>query len=121
MDQNTHKLTLCLVQFTFEGRGYRLGGAEGVCVREWTLPSITNGLYSETVAAGLSQSLHLVGVAGTAVDRHKPGESEETGSETMSHKSREKSKNENEGWWRKGGREVGRDCVTKPRQRERRG
>lgn len=67
----TTKHTLC--QFTFEGWGYRLGGAESVCVREWTLPSIADGLYSKTVAAGLSQSLNLVGVAGTAVDRHKPG------------------------------------------------
>lgn len=70
------KNSLCSVQFTFEGRWYRLGGAEGVYVREWTLSSITDSLYSETVAAGLSQSLHLVGMAGTTVDRHKPGECE---------------------------------------------
>ncbi len=44
-----------------------------MCVRERALPSITDGLYSEAVAAGLSQSLDFVGVAGTAVDRHKPG------------------------------------------------
>lgn len=74
MQENTEKHTVCPGQFTFEGRGYRLGGAEGVCVRERTLPSITDGLYSEAVAAGLGQSLDFVGVAGTAVDRHKPGQ-----------------------------------------------
>lgn len=45
-----------------------------MCVRKRTLPSVTDGLYSEAVAAGLGQSLDLVGVAGTAVDRHKPGQ-----------------------------------------------
>lgn len=64
----------CLGQLTFEGRGYRLGGAEPVCVRERTLPSITDGLYSEAVAAGFSQSLDLVGVAWATVDCHKPGQ-----------------------------------------------
>lgn len=58
--------------FTFQGWWYRLGGAEGVCVRERTLPSITDSLYSEAVAAGLGQPLDLVGVAGTTVDCHKP-------------------------------------------------
>lgn len=43
-------------------------------VGERTLPGVTDGLYSEAVAAGLGQSLDLVGVAGSAVDRHKPGE-----------------------------------------------
>lgn len=61
-------------QFTFDGRGHRLGGAEGVCVRKRPLPSITDGLYSEAVAAGLSQSLDLVGVAGAPVNCHKPGQ-----------------------------------------------
>lgn len=59
---------------TFEGWGYGLGRAEGVCVREGTVPSIADGLYSKAVAAGLSQALDLVGVAGAAVDRHKPGQ-----------------------------------------------
>lgn len=45
-----------------------------MCVGERTLPGVTDGLYSEAVAAGLGQSLDLVGVAGSAVDRHKPGE-----------------------------------------------
>lgn len=60
--------------FTFEGGGYRLGGAEGVRVGEGTLPGVADGLYSEVVTAGLSQPLDLVGVAGAAVDCHKPGQ-----------------------------------------------
>lgn len=43
-----------LVQSTFEGRWYGLGGAEGVGVRERAFSSITDGLYSEAVTAGLS-------------------------------------------------------------------
>lgn len=65
-------IKLVLGQFTFEGRGYTLGGAEGVCLRKRTLPSLADGLYSEAVAAGLGQSLDLVGVAGPAIDRDKP-------------------------------------------------
>lgn len=72
------------LEFTFEGRGHRLGGAEGVRVRERALACVADRLYSETVAAGLSQPLDLVGVAGTTVDRHKP---EGRGGETVSHKS----------------------------------
>lgn len=64
--------TKTFFRFTFQGRGYRLGGAERMRVRKRTLPSITDGLYSEAVAAGLGQSLNLVGVAGTTVDCHKP-------------------------------------------------
>lgn len=64
--------TFSPLRFTFQGRGYRLGGAERMRVRKRTLPSITDGLYSEAVAAGLGQSLNLVGVAGTTVDCHKP-------------------------------------------------
>lgn len=45
-----------------------------MCVRERPLPCVTDGLYSEAVAAGLRQSLDFVGVAGTAVDRHEPGQ-----------------------------------------------
>lgn len=67
-------ITLCLSGFTFEGGGYRLGGAESVRVRERALAGVTDGLYSEAVAAGLSQSLDLVGVAGAVVDRHEPGQ-----------------------------------------------
>lgn len=62
------------VRFTFEGGGHRLCGAEGVCVRKGPLPCVTDGLYSEAVAAGLDQPLDLVCVAGTAVDRHKPAQ-----------------------------------------------
>lgn len=58
---------------TFEGGGNRLGGAEGVRVRKGTLPGVADGLYSEDVTAGLGQPLDLVGVAGAAVDCHKPG------------------------------------------------
>lgn len=84
--------------FTFEGRGYRLGGAEGVCVRERTLPSVADGLYSEAVAAGLRQSLDLVGVAGTTVDRHKPGRRYRRNERRkLRDKFREKSVNDNEG------------------------
>lgn len=43
-------------------------------VGERALAGVTDGVYSEAVAAGLSQSLDLVGVAGTVVDRHEPGE-----------------------------------------------
>lgn len=42
-------------------------------VREGTLPGVADGLYSEVVTAGLGQPLDLVGVAGAAVDCHKPG------------------------------------------------
>lgn len=42
-------------------------------VREGTLPGVADGLYSEVVTAGLGQPLDLVGVAGPAVDCHKPG------------------------------------------------
>lgn len=59
--------------FTFKGRGYRLGGAEGVCFGERALSGVADCLYSETVAAGLGQSLDLVRVTGTAVDCDKPG------------------------------------------------
>lgn len=58
--------------FTFEGRGHRLGGAEGVCVGERTLAGVADGLYSEAVTAGLGQPLDFVGVARTTVDGHKP-------------------------------------------------
>lgn len=57
---------------TFEGGGHGLGGAEGVCVGERPLAGVADRLYSEAVAAGFSQSLHFVGVAGAAVDGHKP-------------------------------------------------
>lgn len=43
-------------------------------VRKGTLPGVADGLYSEVVAAGLGQPLDLVGVAGAAVDCHKPGQ-----------------------------------------------
>lgn len=68
-----HQTFTYLDQFTFESRWYRLGGAESMRCRERTLPSVTDGLYSETVAAGLNQPLDLVSVAGAAVDCHKPG------------------------------------------------
>lgn len=58
---------------TFECGRNGLGGAEGVRVRKWTLPGVADGLYSEVVTAGLGQPLDLVGVAGAAVDCHKPG------------------------------------------------
>lgn len=64
-------------QVTFESWGYGLGGAKGVRVREGTLPCIADGLYSEAVAAGFDQALDLVGVAGAAIDRHKPAWREE--------------------------------------------
>lgn len=64
---------------TFECGGDRLGGAEGVRVREGALPGVADGLYSEVVAAGLGEPLHLVGVAGAAVDCHEPGPQEEGG------------------------------------------
>lgn len=59
---------------TFENRGHRLCGAEGVCVGEGPLPRLTDGLYSEAVAAGLRQPLHLVGVAGSVVNGHEPAQ-----------------------------------------------
>lgn len=43
-------------------------------VRKGTLAGVADRLYSEVVAAGLGQPLDLVGVAGAAVDCHKPGQ-----------------------------------------------
>lgn len=43
-----------------------------MCVGERALAGLTDGLYSEAVAAGLDQPLHLVGVAGAVVNGHEP-------------------------------------------------
>lgn len=43
-----------------------------MCVGERPLPGLADGLYSEAVAAGLDQPLHLVGVAGAVVDGDEP-------------------------------------------------
>lgn len=45
-----------------------------MCVGERPLPGLTDGLYSEAVAAGLNQPLHLVGVARAVVNGHKPAQ-----------------------------------------------
>lgn len=51
-----------------------------MCVGERPLPGLADGLYSEAVAAGLDQSLHLVGVAGAVVDGDEPAQAKpETG------------------------------------------
>lgn len=43
-----------------------------MCVGEGALAGVTDGLYSEAVAAGLHQPLHLVGVTGAVVNGHEP-------------------------------------------------
>lgn len=52
-----------------------------MCVGERPLPGLTDGLYSEAVAAGLDQPLHLVGVAGAVVNGHEPAQETESGRE----------------------------------------
>ena len=61
------------LKITFHGGWDRLGRDEGVCGGEGPLPRRAGRLYPEAVAAGLSQPLHPVGVARTAVDCHEPG------------------------------------------------
>lgn len=57
-------------------------------VRERPLPGLADGLYSEAVAAGLNQPLHLVGVAGAVVNGHEPAQ-ETQGGGSESHVQRE--------------------------------
>lgn len=70
-----------------------------MCFRKRPLPSVTDGLYSEAVAAGFSQSLDFVGVTGSTVDCHKPGQKKKAKrkAEAMNHKTREKPVIENWG------------------------
>lgn len=52
-----------------------------MCVGERPLPGLADGLYSEAVAAGLHQPLHLVGVAGAVVNGHEPARGQRGGGE----------------------------------------
>lgn len=45
-----------------------------MCVGERPLPGLADGLYSEAVAAGLDQPLHLVSVAGAVVNGDEPAQ-----------------------------------------------